>query len=67
MVFAERDDVDAEFVGEHGLLDDLPDRDGVGDGRAGVVLRHVAEGVEAQDEIGHDTALQVVDVSLIYS
>ncbi len=66
VVFAERDDVDAEFVGEHRLVDDLPDRGGVRDGQAGVVLRHVAEGVEAQHEIGHDTALQIVDVSARY-
>ena len=56
VVLAERDDVDAELVGEHRLVDDLPDRGGVRDAVAGVVLRHVAEGVEAQNEIGHDSS-----------
>jgi hypothetical protein len=31
VVLAERDDVDAELVGEHGLVDDLPDRGGLRD------------------------------------
>ena len=51
MVLAERDDVDAELVGEHRLVDDLPDRGGVGDELAGVVPGHVAEGVEAELEV----------------
>ena len=56
VVLAERDDVDAELVGQHRLVDDLPDRRGVGDRCAGVVLRHVAEGVEAEHEIRHGWA-----------
>jgi hypothetical protein len=58
VVLAERDDVDAELVGQHGLVDDLPDRDGVGDGYAGVVHRHVAEGVETEHELTHGAVLQ---------
>ena len=54
MVLPERDDVDAEFVGEYRLVDDLPDRGGVRQGRAGPVRRHVAEGVEPENDVTHD-------------
>ena len=53
VVLAEGDDVDAELVGQDRLLDDLPDRGGVGDGLAGIVKRHVAECVEAENEFSH--------------
>jgi hypothetical protein len=53
VVLAQRDHVDAELVGQHGLVDDLPDRDGVRDGRTGAVDRHVPEGVEPDHEVGH--------------
>jgi hypothetical protein len=40
-MLAEGDHVDAELVGEHGLVDDLPDRGSLGNGYAGVVHRYV--------------------------
>ena len=46
-------DVDAELVGQHRLVDDLPDRRARANGCAGVVLRHVAEGVEPEGQLGH--------------
>jgi hypothetical protein len=59
VVLAERDGVSAELVGERGLGDDLPDRLGVGHEGAGVVRRHVAEGVESEHEIAHRLLLDV--------
>ncbi|MFI2367682.1 hypothetical protein [Streptomyces sp. NPDC018833] len=53
MAFPDGDDIDAE----PGLFDDLPDRGGVGDRRAGVVRRDVAEGVQAQCETFHGVHL----------
>ena len=49
-------DVDAELVGEHGLVDHLPDGGRLRDGCAGAVGRHIAEGVEPHHEVGHGTA-----------
>ena len=60
VVLAERDDVDAELVGEHRLLDDLADR--LRRGRRGAPsssVGHVAEGVEAEHEVGHGLLLDV--------
>ena len=50
MVLAERDDVDADLVGQHRLVDDLPDRRAVGDDLALIVAGQVAEGVDAELE-----------------
>ena len=61
MVLAEGDDVDADLVREDGLVDDLPDRGGVGDEVAGVVLRDVAERVQAENEISHEMGSQSLD------
>lgn len=52
MVFA-GDDIDADDIGEDGFLDDLPYRPGVADESAGVVDGHVAERVQAENEIRH--------------
>jgi hypothetical protein len=52
-MFTQCDHVDAEVVGQYGLVDDLADRRGVRERLAGVVLRHVAEGVEAELNCAH--------------
>ncbi|MFE0487183.1 hypothetical protein [Streptomyces griseoaurantiacus] len=53
MVLAEGEDVDARRVGEHRFLDELPYGGGLCDESAGPVLRHVAERVEAELDVGH--------------
>ena len=60
VVLAERDDVDADLVGQDGLLDDLPDRGGVRDELAVGALRAVAERVQAELEGGHESAPRCV-------
>jgi hypothetical protein len=57
VVLTEGDDVDAGLLREHGLLDDLPDGSGVGHEGVGVVLRHIAEGGQAEDEIRYEWKL----------
>ena len=55
MVFAERDRVNTEGVGELRLLDDVAENlCGVGEAAVGL-LRDIAEGVESEDELfgGH--------------
>ncbi|MDT7721012.1 MAG: hypothetical protein QOE94_2023 [Mycobacterium sp.] len=44
-----------DFVGENRLLDDLSDRCGVGERLARVVLGHVAECVESEYQLTHET------------
>jgi hypothetical protein len=58
VVLAERDDVDAGLLGEHRLVQHLPDGPGVGDGRIRVIERHVAERVEAERKISHGGLLR---------
>ena len=48
MVLTDAEDVDADLVGEHGLLDDVADDLGVGQEVAVQVGLDVAEGVEAE-------------------
>jgi hypothetical protein len=52
-MLANGDGVDAKLIGQHGLLDDLPDRGGVRYRPAGIVQRHVAECVESESEFSH--------------
>ena len=52
VVFADSQEVDADGIGEHGLVEYVADRLRVGDGVAGVVDCHVAERVEAEFD-GH--------------
>jgi hypothetical protein len=54
VVLTDGEDVDAEPVGQHGLLDDLPDGGTVREALSGVVGRDVAEGVEAELHGGHE-------------
>jgi hypothetical protein len=54
VVLTDREDVDAELVGQHGLLDDLPDGGTVRQALPVVVGRDVAEGVEAELHGGHE-------------
>jgi hypothetical protein len=58
VVLADRDDVDAELVGEYRLLDDLPDGGAVRQQPPGVVLGHVAESVETENQVIHGMHLQ---------
>jgi hypothetical protein len=64
-MFAQGDDIDTQLVGEHRLVHDLPDRGGVRQEAAGVVLGHVAEGVETKLQIRHFHPPPVVDASII--
>ena len=50
VVLADAEEVDADLVGEHALLDDAADRLRVGERPAAVVVDQVAERVEAEDE-----------------
>ncbi|GAA1054408.1 hypothetical protein GCM10009570_29970 [Dietzia natronolimnaea] len=52
MVLPHPEGVDAHLVGEHRLLDDVPDHLGVVDPRASVIDCGVAEGVEAEGDGG---------------
>lgn len=56
-VLAECDHVDTELVGQYRLVDDLPNRSGVGQHRPRVVLGDVAEGVESELELATRTVL----------
>ncbi|GAB3009094.1 hypothetical protein GCM10023080_089040 [Streptomyces pseudoechinosporeus] len=56
MMLTEGQDVDAGLLRENGLVDNLPDGLRVGHGDAGVVLRHIPERVQTEDEIRHGWA-----------
>ena len=48
MVLADADEVDAELIGEDGLLDDVAENGGLRQPLSAVVHGDIAEGVEAQ-------------------
>jgi hypothetical protein len=51
VVLADAEETHADLVGEDTLLDEVPDRLGMRERAIVVVVRDVAEGVEAEDEL----------------
>lgn len=57
MMFADPDEVDAQFVGQRRLIDEIPDHDGVREQRTVDVGGDVAKGVQSHVKIsGHVSA-----------
>ena len=50
VVFTDSEEVDADLVGKYALFDEVPDRLGMRERAIVVVVRDIAEGVEAEDE-----------------